>query len=128
MNNLNLKHDYSDEEKALKNKRQNNFRKDIMNNYYHTFVKSLEKAVSNRFKMDIELIPGEIPGTVKEVLHNGKPVEKDIEKEIKKYIALKKKAYEKNSDYYFKERGEPIKNQKENLRHRSLGEETIFNY
>ena len=28
------------------------------------------------------------------------------------YIALKKKAYEKNSDYYFKERGEPIKNQK----------------
>ena len=44
------------------------------------------------------------------------------------YIALKKKAYEKNSDYYFKERGEPIKNQKENLRHRSLGEETIFNY
>ena len=78
--------------------------------------------------MDIKLIPGEIPGTVKEVLHNGKPVEKDIEKEIKKYIALKKKAYEKNSDYYFKERGEPIKNQKENLRHRSLGEETIFNY
>ena len=59
-------------------------------------------------------------------MENGKPVDSDIEKKIKKFIALKKKAFEKNSDYYFKERN--LNNQKENLRHRSLGEEKIFDY
>lgn len=109
-----------------KAKRQKQFRKEISENYDNTFVKSLEKAVSNYFNKKIELIPGAIPGTVDKILSNGKPVDTETERKIKKFIALKKKAFEKNSDFYFKERNS--NNQKENLRHRSLGEEVIFDY
>lgn len=109
-----------------KAKRQKQFRKEISENYDNTFVKSLEKAVSNYFNKKIELIPGAIPGTVDKILSNGKPVDTETERKIKKFIALKKKAFEKNSDFYFKERNS--NNQKENLRHRSLGEEMIFDY
>ena len=109
-----------------KAKRQKQFRKEISENYDNTFVKSLEKAVSNYFNKKIELIPGAIPGTVDKILSNGKLVDTETERKIKKFIALKKKAFEKNSDFYFKERNS--NNQKENLRHRSLGEEVIFDY
>ena len=109
-----------------KTKRQKQFRKEISENYDNTFVKSLEKAVSNYFNKKIELIPGAIPGTVDKILSNDKPVDTETERKIKKFIALKKKAFEKNSDFYFKERSS--NNQKENLRHRSLGEEVIFDY
>ena len=109
-----------------KAKRQKQFRKEISENYDNTFIKSLEKAVSNYFNKKIELIPGAIPGTVDKILSNGKPVDTETERKIKKFIALKKKAFEKNSDFYFKERNS--NNQKENLRHRSLGEEVIFDY
>ena len=115
-----------DKDENKKVKRQKQFRKEISENYDNTFVKSLEKAVSNHFNKKIVLIPGAVPGTVEKILENGKPVDSDIENKIKKFIALKKKAFEKNSDYYFKERNS--NNQKENLRHRSLGEEIIFDY
>lgn len=115
-----------DKDENKKAKRQKQFRKEISENYDNTFVKSLEKAVSNHFNKKIELTSGAIPGTVEKILSNGKPVDSETERKIKKFIALKKKAFEKNSDFYFKERSS--NNQKENLRHRSLGEETIFDY
>lgn len=114
-----------------KTQRKEEFKELITNNYNHTFITSLEPAVNAVYaKGDITkivLIPGEIPGVAKsiDIYEGSKKVEnKELEDKIKKFIATKKKALEKNSDYYFKQR--KSSNQKENLIHRSLGEEVKY--
>ena len=115
------------------NQRKENFKKLISNNYDTTFVKNLEKAINRKFAKGeihkIVIIPSS-PGFIKEIKlldkSNNRIYNKDIEEKIIKFWKFNKVAKEKNSDYYFTQR--KPQDQKENIYHRSLGEESIFNY
>ena len=114
-------------EEELTKKRRERFRELIRNNYNHTFIINLEPAVNKKYAKGsitkIKLIPGEIPGIPKsiDIYEGNKKIEdSELEEKIRNFISMRKKAFEKNSDYYFKQRKNT--NQKENLIHRSLGE------
>jgi len=104
----------------------------LSKNYYATFIKGAEKAVNKKFavgeikKIKLEYLLNKV---IKVVLldKNGNTIEnKEIEKKIKDYCDMKKKALDSNSDRYYKDRSKKP-NMVQNLINRSLGEE-YFNY
>lgn len=105
----------------------------IISNYKHTFLDSLVPVINKRFAKGnidhIELVPDAFPVSIKEIKlfdkNNNLIHDKDIERQIKKFWQFKKKAYEKNSDYYFPHKN---KDQLHSIYHRSLGEDTYFPY
>lgn len=118
-----------EEEEEKREKRKNTFQEILVKNYEQTFIKTVEKIANRMFAKNgiskIEIIPA--LNTILEIKifdENGEKIEKkDIEEKIKKLYKLKKNAFDKNSDRYFKERKST--NQKENLLRRSLGEELV---
>ena len=116
-----------------------NFKQQLINNYNNTFVNSLIPAINKKFAKGnidrIELVTGNLPGYIVDIKiydkDNNLIKDEELEAKIKKYWKFKKKAFEKNSDYYAEQRKAP-KNQheqKQSLVYRSLGEEnSYFNY
>ena len=115
------------EEEETKKRRNKEFSKTIEDNYSKTFVKNIERIVNKKFCGDlikrIEITPALNTITnIKIIDKNGKEIEDSkIKEKIMNFYKLKKKAFDSNSDYYFKER--PPANQKIALLRRSIGEE-----
>lgn len=118
-----------EEEEEKKERRKNTFHEILIKNYEQTFIKSVERTANRMFANNgiskIELVP--VLNTISEINifdEGGNKIErKDIEEKVRKLYKLKKDAFDKNSDRYFKER-KPT-NHKENLLRRSLGEELV---
>jgi hypothetical protein len=126
------KKELTPEAKKKRKDRREEFNETLINNYYNTFIKPVEKAANKKFKsnkikkIELEYALNRVT-RVKIYDHNDNLIhDENLEAKIMKYAENKKEANDHNSDVRFNERKKS--NMHDNLLNRSLGEENYFNY